>query len=156
MCRLDVPCIIQGPIVSAVFEEHILWSEGNAWYLLLCQMTLGHETLSSFIGDDTYVRNDSESARASLSASLIFFERWSSSCRVIRARILANCANMSKPKGALSPLDGFFFKDSSKRISFCFSLSFGTGVWTGTAAPDVVGWDALTGIWSYCCKYYLA
>jgi len=44
-----------------------------------------------------------------------------------RARILANCANMSKRKESLSPLEGFFLKDSSKQISFCFSLSLSTG-----------------------------
>jgi len=41
MCRPDVPSIIQGPVRSVVFEEHILRSEGNAWYLLLYQMTSG-------------------------------------------------------------------------------------------------------------------
>ena len=85
----------------------------------------GHVTLSSFIGMGTCVRNDSELTRASLSASFVSFKRRSSSCRVIRDGILANCANMSKQKGVLSPLKGFFFRDSSKRISFCFSLSLG-------------------------------
>jgi len=82
-------------------------------------------------------------------------ERRSSSCRLIRAGILANCANMSKQKGVLSPLEGFFFKDSSKRISFCFSLSFSTGTWTGAGIPNVVGWDAPSGVCLYCRKYCL-
>jgi len=43
----------------------------------------GHEAPSSFVGVGTCVRNDSESASASLSASLVFFKRRSSSCRVI-------------------------------------------------------------------------
>ena len=55
----------------------------------------------------------------------------------------------------MSPLEGFFFKDPSKRISFCFSLSFGTRVWTGAAVPDVVGWGAPSDVWLYCRKYYL-
>jgi len=42
-------------------------------------------------------------ASASLSASLISFERRSNSCRVIRAGILASCANMSKWKETLRP-----------------------------------------------------
>jgi len=36
--------------------------------------------------------------------------------------ILASCVNMSKQKEVLSPWEGFFFKDLSKRISFCFSF----------------------------------
>ena len=62
---------------------------------------------------------------------------------------------MSKQKGALSPLKGFFFKDSTKRISFCFSLSLGTGGWTGAAVSDVVSWVAPSSVWSYCHKYCL-
>jgi len=116
----------------------------------------GHEVPSSFVGMGTCVRNNFGSARASLSASLVSFERRSSLCRVIRAGILTNFANMSKQKGVLSPPEGFFFKDSSKWISFCFFLSFGTEVWTGAAVPDVVGWGALLGVWSYCHKYCLS
>jgi len=52
--------------------------------------------------NSTCVRKDSESASASLSASLVFLEILSSSCRVIRAGILASCANISKRKGVLS------------------------------------------------------
>ena len=69
--------------MSVVLEEHVLRSEGDASYLLLYHMTLGHEAPSSFVGIDICFKNDFESASASLSASLIFFERRSSSCRVI-------------------------------------------------------------------------
>ena len=98
-----------------------------------------HDAPSSFVRMGTCVRNNSESTKASLSASLVSLERQSSSCRVIRAGILTNWANMSKQKGVLSPLKGFFFKDSSKQISFYFSLSFGAGAWTGAVIPDFVG-----------------
>ena len=84
----------------------------------------GHEAPSYVVGMGTCVRNDSKSARASLSASLVSFERRSSSCRVIRAEILANCPNTSKREEVLSPWEGFFFKDTSKRISFCFFFIF--------------------------------
>jgi len=63
---------------------------------------------------------------------------------------------MSKQKGVFNPLEGSFFKDSSKRISFCFSLSFGAGACTGATVSDVVGWGAPSGVWSYCRKYYLS
>ena len=49
------------------------------------------------------VRNDSELVSASLSASLVLFERRRGSCMVIRAGILSSWANMSKRKGVLSP-----------------------------------------------------
>ena len=140
--------------MSVVLKEHVFRCEDDARYLLY-QITLGHET-PFFVGAGTCVRNDSESASASLSASLVFFKRRSSSCRVIRAEILANYANMSKRKGALSPLEGFFFKDSSKRISFCFFLSLGTDVWTGAAALDIISDYAQSGVWSYCHKYCLS
>ena len=75
-------------------RTHVLRSEGDAWYLLLYHMTWGHEAPSSFVGiEGTCVRNDFKSASASLSASLVSFERRSSSCRLIRAGILASCAN---------------------------------------------------------------
>ena len=58
-----------------------------------------------------HVRKDSELASASLSASLVSLERRRSSCIVIRARILANWANMSKLKGVSSPGHEGFFQD---------------------------------------------
>ena len=120
VCGSNVPGIIQGPVMLVVLEEHVFRGEGDAWYLLLYQKTLGHEAPSSFVRNDACVRNDSESASASLSASLVFFERRSSSCRVIRAGILANCPNISKQKGALSPLEGFFFKDHQSEFPYVF------------------------------------
>ena len=135
MCGRNVPGVVQGSVMSAVLEEHVFRGVGD--------------------GTCTCVRNDSVSASTSLSASLVFLERRSRSCRVIRPRILANCANMSKRKGALSPREGFFFKNSSKRISFYFSLSLGTGAWTSAAVSDVVGGCAPLGIWSYYHKYCL-
>ena len=69
----------------------------------------GHESPSSFVVMGTCVRNNSESARASLSASFVSFERQSSSCRVIRAGILANCAQSEREYWVL-------WKDSSSRI----------------------------------------
>ena len=78
----------------------------------------GHETPSSFVKNSNCIRNDSESVNAFLSASLVSFERWSSSCRVIQAGILANCANMSKWKGVLSPLGGFFLQGFIKENLF--------------------------------------
>ena len=48
---------------------------------------------------DTCVKKDSELASASLSVSVVSFERQSSSFRVIRAGILASCASISKQKG---------------------------------------------------------
>ena len=67
---------------------------------------------------DTYVRKDSESASASLSTSLVSFKRLSNPCKVIRARILASCANMSKRKGSLNPFKGSFFNDLLIRLPF--------------------------------------
>jgi len=69
--------------------------------------------------------------------------------------MLANCANMSKRKGVSSPLKGFCFKDSSKRISFYFSLSLGTVAWIGVVVPDVISWSIPSGVWSYYHKYCL-
>ena len=69
-----------------------------------------------------YVRNDSELASASLSASLVSFERRRSSCMVIRAGILASWANMSKRKGVSSPGPEGFFRTWSNRTSFGFSF----------------------------------
>ena len=68
------------------------------------------------------VRNESEIARASMSASLVSFERRSRSCMVIRAEILASCINISKRKVKLSPGPKGFFKMRSNRTSFCFSF----------------------------------
>jgi len=51
----------------------------------------GHGVPLSLVGiDDTCIRKDSESASASLSASLVSLERRSSSCKVVRAGILAS------------------------------------------------------------------
>jgi len=113
----------------------------------------GHGILSSSVGIiGTCVKKVSESASASLSASLISFERQSSSYKVIRARILASCANISRRKGALSPLGGSFFNDLSNRTSFYFPLSSGgdgTEAWTGAVAPNVVRYCVSSGVWSY-------
>jgi len=46
--------------------------------------------------EGTYAKNDSKIASASLNTSFVSFERWSSSCRVIRAGILTSYANISK------------------------------------------------------------
>ena len=104
---------------------------------------MGHGISLSLVGiADTYVRKDSESVSASLSASLISFETRNSPCRVIRVGILASCANMSKQKGALSPFEGSFFNDLSNRTSFYFSLSSGgddAKAWTSAVVPNVVG-----------------
>ena len=106
-----------------IFNEHILGSEGDGWHLSLHQMTLGARSPVVISTDlSTCVRKDSESASASLSASLVSFESQSSSCRVIRARILASCANMSKRKGVLSPLKGSFSRICRIEptfVSFC-------------------------------------
>jgi len=102
----------------------------------------GHWVRLSLLGTaGTYVRKDSESASASLNTSFISFERQSSSCKVIRAGILANCANMSKQKRVLSPLKESFLKDLSNRTSFCFPLSNdgdGAEAWTGAVVPDII------------------
>ena len=95
----------------------------------------GHEVSLSLAGfADTCVRKDSESASSSPSASLVLFERRSSSCRVIQAGILVSYANISKGKGALSLFEGCFFNDLSNQISFCFPFSSADGAkaWTGT------------------------
>ena len=97
----------------------------------------------------TCVKKDSESASASLNASLVSFERRSNSCRVRQARILGSCANISKRKGALSPLEGFFFKNLSNQTSFCFSLFSGRdGVeaWTGAVILNVIGCCPIGGL----------
>ena len=73
------------------------------------------------------VRNDSELASASLSASLVSFERCSSSCMVIQARILANWANMSKRKATLSTGPEDFFRTWSNHTSSS-SLFPGSGL----------------------------
>jgi len=71
----------------------------------------GQEAPLSSVGmQGTRVKKDSESANTSLSASLVSFKRRSSSCRVIRAGILAIYANMSKRNGA------FLEKGSFSRI----------------------------------------
>jgi len=85
------------------------------------------------------IRNDSELANVSLSASLVSFERRNSSCIVIRARILASCTNISKWKRASSPRPKVFFNTRSNQTSFYFSfLGIGAEARTGTS-PDVVG-----------------
>ena len=125
-----------------IFEEHVLGSEGNGGACCCTKWHLGYRVpllLVEIAG--TCVRKDSGSECASLSASLVSFERRSSSCRVIRAGILASCANTSKRKEALSPFEGSLFKDLSNQTSFCFSLSSGrdgTETWTGAVISDVV------------------
>ena len=99
------------------------------------------------------VRNNSELASASLSASLVSFERRSISCMVIRAGVLASCANMSKQKGTLSPgPEGFFKTQSNQTYFFFFFPEFGTEVETGTSI-DVVCCCVSSVILSYCFKY---
>jgi len=122
--------------VFIILEEHVLSYESNCRYFRLYMMTFRARGLSVILrGLWQCVRNDSESASASLSASLVSFKRRSSSCMVIRAGILANWANMSKRKGILSPGPGGFFRTWSKRTSFCFSfpiVGIGAGIGTCT------------------------
>jgi len=99
------------------------------------------------------IRNDSELASASLSASLVSFERRSSSCMVIRAGILASWASMSKRKGMLSPGPEGFFRIWSNRTSLCFSFPVvRIGADMGTCT-DVVCCYVSSVILSYCFKY---
>jgi len=104
----------------------------------------------------TCVGKDSELASASLSASLVSFERRSSSCRVIQVGILASYANMSNWKGTLRLCEEIFFNAFSNWTSFCFSLSSGwDGAWAWiVVVPDVVGCCVSSGIWLYCRKYH--
>ena len=78
--------------------------------------------MSSLGVSDICVRNDSELASAFLSASLVSFERRSSSCMVIRVEILANWANMSKQKGMLSP--GLKASSGSGQTELLFAFLF--------------------------------
>jgi len=90
-------------------------------------------------------------------ASLVYFERRSSSCRVIRAELLTSCANMSKQKGVLSPFEGSFFNDLSNQTFFCFPLSSGRNgaeAWASVVVPNIVGCCVSSGVWSFCRKYY--
>jgi len=32
MCGPNVPCVVQGPVMSFVLEEHVFRSEGDIWY----------------------------------------------------------------------------------------------------------------------------
>jgi len=99
------------------------------------------------------IRNDSELASASLSASLVSFERCNSSCMVIRAGILASWANISKRKGMSSPLREGFFKTLSNRTSFCFSFpEVRTGAGTDTST-DVICCCVSLVVLSYCLKF---
>ena len=99
------------------------------------------------------IRNDSKLASVPLSAPLVSFERRSSSCMVIRAGILASCANMSKRKGTLSLGPEGFFKTRSNRTSFCFSFpEVGTETGTGTSA-DVIYCCVSSVVLSYYFKY---
>jgi len=108
-CRANVPSVVQRSILLIIFEEHVLGSEGDGWHLSLHQMTLGAWSTVVINRDCRYLCKDSESASASLSIFLVSFKSQSSSCRMIRARILASCVNMPKRKGALSPFEGSFF-----------------------------------------------
>jgi len=51
-----------------------------------------------------------------------------------------------KVEGSIESSGSIFFKDSSKKISFSFSLSLGTVAWTGAVVPDIVGWGAPSGV----------
>ena len=83
-----------------ILEKHILSCESNSRYFRLYIMTFRARGLSVTLGiSGICVRNDSELASASLSASLVSLERRRSLCMVIRAGILASWANMSKRKG---------------------------------------------------------
>ena len=71
-CRAYVPSIVQRFIMLIVFDEH----EGDGRHLSLYQMTLGTRIPVVISRDCRHLfRKDSESASASLSASLISFER---------------------------------------------------------------------------------
>ena len=99
------------------------------------------------------VKNDSELASTSLSASLVSFERRSSSCMVIRAGILASWASISKRKGMLSPGPEGFFRIWSNQTSLCFSFPVvGIGAGMGTCT-DVVCYCVSLVFISYCFKY---
>ena len=118
---VNVSSIVQGSIVFVVFEEHVLSCERDGRYFWLYMMTFGTKELLSSSGiSDICVRNNSELASASISASLVSFERRSSSCMVIRAGILATWANMSKRKEMSSPRPEGFFRMQLNRTSFCF------------------------------------
>jgi len=107
---------------------------------------------------DTCVRKDYESACASLSASFVSFERWSSLCKVIRFGILASCANLSKQKRSVEPFWRIFlqwFVESDLLL-----LSFVQ--WRGWYRS--LDWCSCTrnhwllclvGVWSYYHKYCL-
>jgi len=143
-----------------IFEEHILRSEGDGWHLSLHQMTLGTQSFVVISRDYRHLcQKGLWVASASLRASLVSFNRRSSSCRVIRAGILENCVNMSKRKGVFSPFEGSFFNNLSNRTSFCFPLSSGgdgTETWNGAVVPNVVSCCVSSGVWSYCRKYYFS
>jgi len=99
------------------------------------------------------VRNDSELASASMSTSLVSFERWSSSCMMIWARILASWANISNRKGISSLGPEGLFKTWSNRTSLCFSfLEVGTKAGTGIST-DVVSCCISLVVFSYYFKY---
>ena len=99
------------------------------------------------------VRNDSKLASASLSASLVSFERRSNLSMVVRAKILASWANMSKRKGTSSPGSEGFFKTRSNQTSFSFSFpEVGTEAGTGIST-DVVCYCISLVVFSYCFKY---
>ena len=100
-----------------------------------------------------HVRKDSELASASLSASLVSFERRRSSCIVIRAGILASLANMSNRKGVSNPWPGGFFNTWSNRTSLGLSFPLvGIGVDAGTCT-DVVCCCVSSVAFSYYFRY---
>jgi len=140
--------------VFIIFEEHVLSSEGDGRYSRLYMMTFRTQRLTIiFSGLQHMCQNDSELASASLSAFLISFERRSSLYIVIRAGILASCANISKRKGASSPELEVFFNTQSNRTSCCFSFpSVGTEARTGIST-DVVGCCVSSVVFSYCLRY---
>ena len=105
--RTNVPSIVQRSIMLIIFEEHVL---GVKVMNSICRYTKwhwGYRVPLLLVGIvETCVRKHSELVSASLNASLVSFQRWSSSCRVIQAEILESYTNMSNQKGASSPLEG--------------------------------------------------
>jgi len=114
----------------------------------------GHEAPSSFVGMGTSVKNDSKSVRACLSAFLVSLERRSSSCSVIRAWILASCANMSKQKEYWVLWKDFSSKfHQSESPAFLCPLALGPGQ-VQRFLTSLVG--ELCQVWSYYHKYCLS
>jgi len=126
-------------VMAGIFGHTWCLSRNKAW-------------LSSSKASSICIRNDSELASTSLSASLVFFKRWSSSCIVIRAGILANCTNILNQKGASSRGPEVFFNTQSNWTSYCFSFpSAGAEAGIGTSF-DIVGYCVSSVVFSYCLR----